>query len=199
VSAPDVRRAAEALLRLLDKAEEVVMRSFRGSGVFWRRVERLRAALAVPVSPPARRFPIMGGPSIPWWVIAPHEAQARINHGGQTLERLADRGGLSPTEALAVLEDRTFPRTFDAKADHDRLAAMVEKWDAPVSPPAPRGDDELECYCGRYAREHSIGDGCGNFTPRPPRGEAVADGTCIDGHPHRCGRCDRDIIERNAP
>ena len=24
-----------------------------------------------------------------------------------------------------------------------------------------------ECHCGRYGREHSIGDGCGNFTPRP--------------------------------
>lgn len=35
--------------------------------------------------------------------------------------------------------------------------------------------------------------------PPAPRGEAVDDGTCIDGHPHRCGRCDRDIIERSAP
>ena len=52
-----------------------------------------------------RRFPIMGGPSIPWRVIAPHEAQARINHD-QSLERLAQRGGLSPMEAHFVLADQ---------------------------------------------------------------------------------------------
>ena len=28
------------------------------------------------------------------------------------------------------------------------------------------------CYCGRYAKEHSIGDGCGNFTPHPAAPEA---------------------------
>lgn len=43
---------------------------------------------------------------IPWEVIRPHEAQARHNHGGQSLDRLAERGGLSPSEAVAVLEDR---------------------------------------------------------------------------------------------
>lgn len=51
-----------------------------------------------------RRFPIMGGPSLPWAMIAPHEAQAKTNHG-QTLEQLAERGGLSPSEALMTLDD----------------------------------------------------------------------------------------------
>lgn len=46
--------------------------------------------------------------SIPWDVIAPHEEQALRNHCGQSLERLAERGGLSPQEALAVLEDRNW-------------------------------------------------------------------------------------------
>ena len=36
-----------------------------------------------------------------------NERQAQINHS-QTLERLADRGGLSPSEALAVMERRAF-------------------------------------------------------------------------------------------
>lgn len=52
---------------------------------------------------------------IPWSVIAPHEAQAKRNHGGQTLERLHERGGLSWAEAAAVLEDRKF-RQMDAEA-----------------------------------------------------------------------------------
>lgn len=41
--------------------------------------------------------------AIPWRFVAPHEAQARENHGGQTLERLAERGGLSPIELFYVL------------------------------------------------------------------------------------------------
>jgi hypothetical protein len=35
--------------------------------------------------------------------VAPHEAQAQFNHGGQTLERLNERGGLSPYELYAVV------------------------------------------------------------------------------------------------
>ena len=66
-----------------------------------------------------RRFPILlptaaqlrRGPgqkdipdSVPWELVAPFEARARANHD-QTLERLAQRGGLSPAELLAVLCD----------------------------------------------------------------------------------------------
>lgn len=43
--------------------------------------------------------------SIPWDMIASHEAQAERNHG-QTLSELAGRCGLSACEALAVIEDR---------------------------------------------------------------------------------------------
>lgn len=49
-----------------------------------------------------RRFPIQRGPSVPWSVMAPHESMAQRNHS-QTLERLAERGGLSPAEAWCVV------------------------------------------------------------------------------------------------
>ena len=52
-----------------------------------------------------KRFPILdsvGIACIPWDMIAPHEAQALKNHG-QTIARLAERGGLSAAEAVAVL------------------------------------------------------------------------------------------------
>jgi hypothetical protein len=63
-----------------------------------------------------RRFPVLFNDrerrehpdcprSIPWDVIAPHEAQAQKNHS-QTLERLANRGGLHPKEIVAVMLDR---------------------------------------------------------------------------------------------
>jgi hypothetical protein len=43
--------------------------------------------------------------SIPWSVIAEHEAQAKVNHD-HFLSRLAQRGGLSPLEAWCVAHDR---------------------------------------------------------------------------------------------
>lgn len=49
-----------------------------------------------------RQFP---GFNIPWRIIESHEPQAKFNHD-QTLKRLAERGGLSPMEAVCVLEDR---------------------------------------------------------------------------------------------
>jgi len=53
--------------------------------------------------------------AVPWDLLAPHERQADINHG-QTLKRLAERGGLSPAEMVAVLEDRRFHRMEPAAA-----------------------------------------------------------------------------------
>lgn len=45
--------------------------------------------------------------SIPWEAIAPHERYALLNHD-QSLKKLASRGGLSPCEAVAILEDRKY-------------------------------------------------------------------------------------------
>lgn len=47
--------------------------------------------------------------SIPWAMIASHEAQAIKTHD-QTLERLDERGGLSPTELYAVLNDISYSK-----------------------------------------------------------------------------------------
>lgn len=65
--------------------------------------------------------------SIPWAVIASHEAQALANHD-QTLERLAQRGGLDPTEAVAVLQDRPW-RWMDFKVADTLLRQIVARAD----------------------------------------------------------------------
>lgn len=52
-----------------------------------------------------RMYPVSGGPSIPWHIIIPHETQAKKNHGGQGLRRLAERGGIDRVEALAIVRD----------------------------------------------------------------------------------------------
>jgi hypothetical protein len=52
-----------------------------------------------------RRFPILGGGSIPWRFIEPHGRQVKRNHY-QTLEQLAERGGLSHGEIYMVMTDQ---------------------------------------------------------------------------------------------
>jgi hypothetical protein len=91
-------------------------------------VEQLRAA--------DRRFPIMGGPSILWSVIAPHESQAKANHSGQSLARLAERGGLDQSEAVAVLEGLSWTELkekYSKQEAHARFRAIVERTDAEQS------------------------------------------------------------------
>lgn len=72
-------------------------------------------------------FPLMDGPAIPWDAIAPHERQARRNHG-QSLERLAQRGGLSCAEFWFVMNDLEWPRSPDvagATSEGHKLATML--------------------------------------------------------------------------
>ncbi len=52
----------------------------------------------------------LGAPtSVPWDLVAPHEEQAQRNHG-QSLQRLAERGGLSLPELAAVVDNRRWSR-----------------------------------------------------------------------------------------
>jgi hypothetical protein len=90
----------------------------------------------------SRRFPIMiqhysksyevlrrGPGSIPWPMIAPHEARAKKNHD-QTLERLAERGGLDAYEAVWVLTDQPWSSSGDITDQQavDQLWELYEAW-----------------------------------------------------------------------
>lgn len=71
-------------------------------------------------------FPIMQGKyikGIPWSMIAPKEVQAKRNHSMQNLEELAKRGGLSPCEAIAVLEGRSW--RHDPNAEWKLIRRLV--------------------------------------------------------------------------
>lgn len=78
-------------------------------------------------------FPIMGFSSIPWEMLAPHARQAMANHD-QTLERLAERGGLDPYEAICILEDRKIVRGEARQLGDDNikndLRSKVADWNA---------------------------------------------------------------------
>lgn len=116
--------------------------------------DKLKTVTVSTASGGSAEFPIMEGggrraegdlKSIPWAMIAPHDAAAQRNHGGQNLIRLAQRGGLCPLEAVAVLEDvhyRTrWPDTHDRETCEKQtlearaiLKQMVSNWPPPNVP-----------------------------------------------------------------
>ena len=128
----------------------------------------------LPINPPAplgvalhgvvrRQFPIMEGgarrakddlTSIPWDMIAHHDATARQNHGGQTLERLAQRGGLCPLEAVAVMEDadyrKRWPQMMHTRDEQEKLTLearailkqMVANWMPPNAEPSSGANNQ---------------------------------------------------------
>lgn len=64
--------------------------------------------------------------ALPWSLLAPHERQAQANHG-QSLERLAQRGGLGLCEAVAILEDRRWHRMSRAEANAALVRILAER------------------------------------------------------------------------
>lgn len=64
---------------------------------------------------------------IPWDFIAPHEAQAQNNHG-QSLERLASRGGLGASEAIDIILGNRW-NTVKSCIENERwLVNKVREW-----------------------------------------------------------------------
>lgn len=59
---------------------------------------------------------------VPWSLIAAHEGQALQNHCGQSLEKLASRGGLSPEELWLVCHDMPWRNNFK------QAEASAQQW-----------------------------------------------------------------------
>lgn len=75
-------------------------------------------------------MPIMGATlmsEIPFEMIAPHEARAQRNHG-QSLNRLAERGGLSASEAICILVDLRWGTIKNCIESEQHLINLVRKW-----------------------------------------------------------------------
>jgi hypothetical protein len=66
---------------------------------------------------------------VPWELLEPHEEWALRNHGRQSLETLASRGGLGPCEMVAVLECRRWHAMPHAEAVA-RLCEFVAAYEA---------------------------------------------------------------------
>lgn len=79
-------------------------------------------------------MPIMGGQiisEIPFAMIAPHEAQAQNNHG-QSLERLAQRGGLAACEAIDIIEGKRWGYYAPGIENERYLINKVREWRAAI-------------------------------------------------------------------
>jgi hypothetical protein len=77
-------------------------------------------------------MPIMGGTicsEVPFAMLVPHEAQALKNHG-QSLERLAQRGGLGHSEAIDILEGRKWGSALPCLDNERHLINKVREWRA---------------------------------------------------------------------
>lgn len=77
-------------------------------------------------------MPILGSilmSEIPFDMIAPHEAQAQLNHG-KSLERLAQRGGLSACEAIDILDGRKLGSAKPSVENASHLINKVRNWRA---------------------------------------------------------------------
>jgi hypothetical protein len=77
-----------------------------------------------------RWFPILqevGIGAIPWEMIEPCEAQAKRNHD-QSLERLAERGGLGASEAVCVLNGQSLRDML--RDNKEAVRVLIHKRDA---------------------------------------------------------------------
>lgn len=62
--------------------------------------------------------------SVPWVWVAPHAAQAKRNHD-QSIERLAERGGLGPNELHALVHGRNLRHLLP----RDEAERWLAQWD----------------------------------------------------------------------
>lgn len=79
---------------------------------------------------PRAVMPIMGATllaEIPFAMLIPHEAQALRNHG-QSLVRLAQRGGISTGEAISILEGRKWGAVAECVTNEHYLINRVREW-----------------------------------------------------------------------
>lgn len=65
--------------------------------------------------------------SIPWSLIENKERWAMRNHGGQSLEMLSKRGGVSPLELLAIIKEKDFFELDQIGITDDMAMQIIDK------------------------------------------------------------------------
>lgn len=105
-----------------------------------------------------RKFPVMLGPAatvkmeVPWGLVEPFNKSALRNHD-QTLERLAERGGLSPQELWCVVNAKKWRERPEGFTEEKALEWIRTVFLAPLLPPPPRTDAEIQADFLKARRE----------------------------------------------
>lgn len=154
VALADTEKENELLRRELDHA----------TNGKWSEMEieliNLRAkSLAAALSAARAQFPITGGVTVDWQLVADHGQQARRNHGGQSVKRLAERGGLDWCELHAILHGRHWKKMDTTQAAAECRAIEARYLAALQSgQPEPQGDDETYEVGKRDGYEQAVQD-----------------------------------------
>jgi hypothetical protein len=103
-----------------------------------------------------KKFPIQEGPSVPWEFMAPHESQCQKNHG-QSLKRIAERGGLGASEAWAVVNGI---RYYEIKDEHaQKWFELAERVNREWSIERLLADEREACADRAYEYVQDMGQG----------------------------------------
>jgi hypothetical protein len=69
---------------------------------------------------------------VPLAMLEPHGDRVRLNHGNRTLRSLAQAGGLSAGDVVAILLNRSrhnIPNSHDQPYQHRVLLEMIQEWE----------------------------------------------------------------------
>ena len=64
---------------------------------------------------------------VPWSILEEHEKQALINHG-QTLAKLAERGGLSLVEMACILNNSKYDWKMSGEKAFELICIHITAW-----------------------------------------------------------------------
>ncbi len=129
-----IGRANIRLACALRNAAPQLLASARRVAELEREVARLKARkFPVLMGREAKELRALGCPaSVPWDFIADNAQFCEHNHGGQTPEHLAERGGLGPDEMCAVVEGRKWRKMTDEEAT-TRLLELLAAYNATIA------------------------------------------------------------------
>lgn len=160
----------QAELTSLQKTKEELMTLWEVDRTDLKRMRKMNNKLLAEISRAkleerdrkARLFPLLYPPklngtrAIPWGMLEPHEDWALQNHG-QTLQQLANRGGLSPLEVLCILDHKGGGEKY--VDPNGLLAARVAEYKHVLAqegkPPAPAIGDGAELILQERIRQVS--------------------------------------------
>ncbi len=117
-----------------------------------------------------KEYPEQQVESVPWEFVVRHEASAQKNHS-QSLERLNERGGLSPLELFAVVNGLGFREANWQMTEAGAIAWLTKKpWECEHAP-----INEGPLYPLRYGTKRTDVCKCGAWRTKDHYGKSLSE------------------------